>query len=203
MVALSYYSDNGVDRVIADMLPEFGYAVEVGASNGTLTSNAKHFEDKGWEVVCVEPNPHLAAEGRACRKRWHQVACGAASGETDFILVGTYPWAAYSGFHTSNIPASINPPDIQGQTQSVKVKVQTLDEILDEVKFPWLNLLTIDTEGHELEVLRGIDLERWHPPIIVAETWTEEFRNSINRYLEQFGYKIFALLNTDACYLRP
>lgn len=199
----AFYSDNGVDKLMKQFLPAFGYAVEVGASNGTLTSSAKHYEEEGWIVMCIEPNPDLEAQGRACRKLWRQIACGAEPIESSpFVIVGGYPWAAYSGFHTSDIPTSINPPDITGQTKTIQVRVETLNRVIEQAGFPRVDYLTIDAEGHELEVLRGIDLTRYHPAIIVAETWTDVFRNTVTDYLAQFGYKAIALFNTDCCYQR-
>jgi len=34
-----------------------GNCVEVGVANGTRGSNTLYFEKKGWETLCIEPNP--------------------------------------------------------------------------------------------------------------------------------------------------
>ena len=48
--------------------------------------------------------------------------------------------------------------------------VRTLDEILTEARAPSpIDLLSVDVEGHELDVLRGFDFARWRPRLILLE----------------------------------
>jgi hypothetical protein len=54
-------------------------------------------------------------------------------------------------------------------TSTPKVRVRTLDRLLEEAGFPRLDLLTIDVEGYEDEVLKGFTIERWKPQFIVVE----------------------------------
>lgn len=86
--------------------------------------------------------------------------------------------------------------------QEVSVKVETLNSILEHSGFPFLNLLTIDVEGHELEVLQGLDLNVWKPKIIVAETWTTPHKEILCKYLEQFSYVCDAQKAYDCCFGR-
>jgi hypothetical protein len=53
---------------------------------------------------------------------------------------------------------------------SIEVPVRTLDSLLDDAKAPKpIDLLSIDVEGHELDVLRGFDFARWQPRLILLE----------------------------------
>lgn len=163
MILGTKYSDNGVDDFIAPHLPDFGYALEIGASNGKTGSNCKAFEDCGWVVLCVEPNPLLEGEGRACRKLWRQVACGAEDMESHELLVfDPYPYGSISGLE-KRYPWGDSP------SHKFQVAVRRADRLLEEVGFPRVDLLTIDCEGYEKEVLSGFDIERWKPTIIVTE----------------------------------
>jgi FkbM family methyltransferase len=48
--------------------------------------------------------------------------------------------------------------------RAIDVKVRTLDEVLSEAKAQVpIDLMSVDVEGHELEVLSGFDFERWQP----------------------------------------
>ena len=51
------------------------------------------------------------------------------------------------------------------------IKTRTLDSILEDTKFKneKISLLSIDTEGSELEVLEGFNLNKYSPDIIVVE----------------------------------
>ena len=52
----------------------------------------------------------------------------------------------------------------------IEVPVRTLDDVLIEARAPVeFELLSIDVEGHELEVLGGFDLARWRPRLILLE----------------------------------
>jgi hypothetical protein len=47
---MSSYSDNGVDEMLAPLVPSFGYACDVGANNGSLFNNTLALEKRGWLV---------------------------------------------------------------------------------------------------------------------------------------------------------
>lgn len=196
------YLPNGVAEFVDSVLPHFGYAVDVGASDGLFLSNSKVLEDKGWIVLCVEPNPDLVEPGRRNRKLWVEAACGRHNQNfNEFTIVGRYPYASVSGFHVDEADPCLFPQGWYGKSvRTVNVRMITLDFLLENSGFPRLDFLTIDTEGHELEVLAGLDLHRWKPQLIVAEAWTEPTRQKITDHLSQFDYSLAKVLEFDACY---
>ena len=67
---------------------------------------------------------------------------------------------------------------------------RTLTSILDEVQPPQpIDLLSLDVEGVELEVLKGIDFDKWPIAHIFGECRN---LNRLTRYLAPFGCKIEA-----------
>jgi FkbM family methyltransferase len=70
---------------------------------------------------------------------------------------------------------------------TIKVKVRTLDDILNN--YPLIkniDFISIDTEDTELDVLKGFDINRWKPKLMVIENnFDEPF---IADYLRQFNY---------------
>ena len=52
-----------------------------------------------------------------------------------------------------------------------KIKTDTLNNIILNTKYKdqSFDLLSIDVEGHELEVLKGFDLNKFSPKVIVVE----------------------------------
>lgn len=203
---MSFYSANQVDQIISPHLPEFGYAVDVGANNGLVASNSKHFEDKGWYVLCVEPNPNLAEEGRKNRKLWVESAVGSVDVEEkkcEFEMVGAYPWASFSGLHPKEAPDELTPGQWKNEIANstrILTRMVTLNTLLRHCGFPRLDLLTVDVEGHELFVLEGIDLNLWTPKIIVAESWSEQHRAQITEYLSRFNYVLDKVCEYDGLY---
>ena len=175
--------NSGADVFVEPLLPAFGYACEVGANDGLLGSNTYGFEkNKGWKVLCVEPNPLLIEAGRSNRALWAAVACGSVKTQMEFVCVGGYPYSAASGFHVGE---KHFPPD--GNARKFSVPVERLDDLLAQYEFPRLDLLSIDTEGHEMEVLRGIDLKKWKPTFIIAEEVNPE-PGEMDEYLQERGY---------------
>ena len=51
----------------------------------------------------------------------------------------------------------------------VEVPARTLSSILDEVAAPDVDLLSLDVEGFEAEVVKGLDLERHRPRYLLVE----------------------------------
>ena len=52
-----------------------------------------------------------------------------------------------------------------------KVKTQTLDSIIDNSKFKneQIDLVSIDVEGHEMDVIKGFNLKKYKPNVVVIE----------------------------------
>jgi FkbM family methyltransferase len=51
----------------------------------------------------------------------------------------------------------------------LEVPARTLSSLLDEMDAPEVDLLSLDVEGHEVEALRGLDLERHAPRFVLVE----------------------------------
>jgi FkbM family methyltransferase len=69
---------------------------------------------------------------------------------------------------------------------TIKVNVRTLDACLQDFFTP-IDFVSIDTEGTELDVLKGFSIAKYHPKLLVVEN---NFNNpNIEEYLDNFGYK--------------
>ena len=77
---------------------------------------------------------------------------------------------------------------------SITIAVSTLEKILDEIDLTSLNvktidLLSLDVEGYELEVLQGLNLNKYRPTYILIEIYIQQY-NSIYNYLLENNYKL-------------
>jgi hypothetical protein len=73
------------------------------------------------------------------------------------------------------------------------VPARTLTAVLEESQAPRnIDLLSLDVEGAELEVLRGLDLNRYQISWILVECRNIE---RLTHYLVQFGYELRAQLS--------
>lgn len=190
-----------VDYIIEQMFPPgyVGSAVDVGATDGRAINNTLHFEERGWEVLCIEANPAYEKALRANRKNVMRVACGVQNGETDFHVVVT------EGNEMSRLSGICVDEQLAAQfpildRKVIRVPVRTLDSCLEEWEFQSVDLVSVDTEGTELDVLRGLDLPRWHPLVIVVENNWET--DDIRRYLTPFGYVLHTRHEVNDFYKR-
>jgi len=69
------------------------------------------------------------------------------------------------------------------------VRVERLDAVLAAQAVPReFGILSIDTEGMDCEVLLGLDLEQWHPRVIVTEDYEPKNERKAE-YLRSHGYR--------------
>jgi FkbM family methyltransferase len=146
------------------------YFVDVGANDGFYASNSFPFATRGWQCLLIEPHPEAFARLRERhrhrpRVRCHATACGAAPGRLQL-------WTGenHDTTHATFAPETHDPANQAWGRTSVEVRVVRLDHLLQDAAFPpRFGILSIDTEGWDLEVLRGLDLTRWRPRLIVTE----------------------------------
>jgi len=75
-----------------------------------------------------------------------------------------------------------------------KIKSETLNSIIENSLFKdnKIDFLTIDVEGYEMNVLKGFDINRYRPDIIVLE-----FTDNASKVQEFYNNKIQNLINSE------
>lgn len=176
--------NHGLSDIIASYYPPGyrGHAVDVGASDGQSVNTSYGLEVvRGWTVLSVEPNPEFWEWLELHRRPVERCACADFTGSATLTINVDGP-EAYSTI--GEVPA-------KGLAQyhdwkQIEVPVRTVEELLAKYEFPKLDLLCVDTEGTELSVLKGVDLKKWRPKVIVTECW--ELSGPIDGYLADLGY---------------
>jgi FkbM family methyltransferase len=170
-----------------------GYFVEVGANEPRERSQTWHLEQAGWTGVLIEPQPALAAKLRAARSaQVFAVACSSPddAGKTSPLHVA----GPLSALDRERMAPGANPETV------IDVPVRTLDSVLEEAGSPpGFDFLSIDVEGHEIEVLRGFDIARWHPRLILLEDHVGDL--SKHRFLTAAGYRIIRRYENNGWYV--
>jgi hypothetical protein len=70
----------------------------------------------------------------------------------------------------------------------IGVKAQTLEKILDENHIQSeIDFLSLDTEGYELDILQGLNLDKYRPKYLLIEVYNNDFNNIVN-YLQSKNY---------------
>lgn len=185
-------AQHGEDRLLAERFghKRDGHYVEVGALDGEYLSNTYYFEKAlGWTGVLVEPNPEQADLCRKHRPASHvatfaAVAPGHEGTVTLQVAEGNEGYSTLSANRTySRILSERNLV-----TTPLVVEATTLDAILEEAAMPAIDIMTVDVEGHELEALRGLDLRRWQPTVLLVESASGAPSLRISWLLFRSGY---------------
>ncbi len=80
---------------------------------------------------------------------------------------------------------------LKSHTGKVKVKTDTIDNIVEDLKLKKVDSIKIDVETTEINVLRGaINTLKKFKPKIIFECYGDNICKEINNLLTSFGYKI-------------
>jgi FkbM family methyltransferase len=178
-----FYSQFGEDQWLEEnvLLPVNGTYVDVGAGDPVRLSNTAFLEDKGWEGLCIDADPRNYANLLEKRRHCFFGAVGPGDGFTNFYM--NPQMADISGL-------TFNPG-----SRELLMAVFTLDTILNAFGYRHIDLLSIDVEGHELDVLRHYDFGRRPPTIIICEYNTSGVKN-LSECIAFFADKNYELLHT-------
>ena len=164
------YAQNREDVVLHRALGDLttGRYIDVGANDPEIDSISRAFYDAGWRGITIEPMHDLAEKHRAERPGDLLVegVVTERSGDTLVLhqITGT-------GLSTLIDEIGERHQDDGLVVTDIEVTSTTLNEVLDAAGWAGqdIHFMTVDTEGTEESVLRGIDLKKWRPWILVIE----------------------------------
>ena len=195
MTDRTFYSQFGEDEILASIFNELqkGLCIEVGANDGVNDSTTMYFENIGWDCILVEPNPDLCQLIRESRKsRLIEAAVSDRPGEVT-LYVAEGADRAHGVSTINGDQESLSKIESYGFSyREVRVKTTTLDDILNrEIKEREINFISIDVEGHEIEVLKGFSIAKWSPTVVLLEDNSNFENPAVRNYMKQSGYVVF------------
>lgn len=208
----------GEDRVLWDVFRarRTGFFIEVGAYDGVTLSNTYLLEQMGWSGLLVEPIGELCQRAARVRPRSRvvQAACSkrGSTGTATFTVTQNVPVLSFLNADEDHIARCKREG---AKLVEIQVPVRSLDDILLEERQgvgdrigPWLpkrgwciDVVSIDTEGCELDVLDGFTLERFKPRVLVIEN-DRPSGSTIEPYLTDRGYRKFHRQKINDFYIR-
>lgn len=193
-----YQQGKHVDEVLRSYFPDYSYKgvfFDIGAYEPINISNSYHFEMNNWDVHCFEANTLLINELQSLRKKVYNYAIyNENKPEIEFNVVkgiygGGSQMAGISAIELDNQYLEKFGSGIK-TIERIKVPQKTLNYVLEN-EIPYIqhiDILSIDVEGGELNVLKGIDLHKYTPNVILLEN---VFNNQdIVDYMYNHSYKL-------------
>jgi len=171
-----------------------GFFIEVGANDPQWISQTWELERRGWRGLLIEPQSCFFDKLVAARphSRVVQAACTSADkrGTGQLHLSPSKAFATLEKF-----------VDDQGiEFNGVEtVRLLTLDEILEQDPPKKVDFISIDVEGTELDVLRGFNMKRWQPELLLVEDKLNHLQK--HRYMLGQGYRLLRRIGVNSWYV--
>ena len=194
---------NDLDRKLGKYLNfRGGFFIVVGANDGYSQSNTYFLEKRlGWRGVLIEGMPELYEK---CKKeRAGSIVYNCALVSKDFLNPSvTMHFAGLMSVvdgalkteeeQEKHLNTGVDVQHLCG-SYSIDVPARTLESILDETQnLPAIDFFSLDVEGYELNVLKGLNLSKYRPKYILVES---KFFEEVNAFLEERGYNMIEKLS--------
>jgi FkbM family methyltransferase len=164
-----------------------GFFVEVGVGSGERISNTFMLEKTfGWTGLLFEPNRMFHESIRASRTA--KLDTRAVTSKTGEILTfEEFPGAG----EFSRIAGAKSHDMSRIAVQRYDVDTVSLDDALFENQAPSeIDFISIDTEGSEIDILRGINFgQRRFKIIIIEHNYHQQFQDAYDQILSPHGYR--------------
>lgn len=205
-----YYARSGQDKylneeVFHDKIE--GVFVDLGAYDGVESSNTLFFEESmDWTGLCIEPLKNIFPKLLKYRKCICINCCASGSdGIEKFAHVNplirpesprekgrTSNYEKLSGlkkFYTEQEKQIINNvlEECGGKVEEFEVPCININTILNILPNNNIDLLSVDTEGSELPILKAIDYNKFNIKTIVVEVINGD--QGLTDFLKTKGYK--------------
>lgn len=164
----NYFSFSGVDILIQNIFrnKKKGFYIDIGCQHPIRNNNTYLLYKKGWSGINVDLDQGNIDLFNSSRPSDHNVSIAVSNevGEVDLFY-----------FHDKSPINTIDEKTSQFQNAKVqsikKVKTNTLNNIIKSSNYSGkkFDFLSIDVEGHELQVLQGLDFSMYSPDVIVVE----------------------------------
>jgi FkbM family methyltransferase len=169
------YAQGNIDKTVLQTIPQPGIFVDAGGSHPQEQSNTFLLEQNGWRGVAIEPSPRYNKEYESLRPNTVLVNCA---------LVGQ----EYQG---ETIEGDFRHM-VGGCTSSHKkiqtVEAKTLSSILSAHGIKHVDFLSLDVEGYEHEVLRGVSFNSVVIDLMCVEQHkVPDYGNF--KYMDELGYE--------------
>ena len=180
-----YYGDYEIDKFILDNFFKnySGIMIETEAGPTSTYSMSKAFRERGWRTICVDANPYYVdlhkAEGNEI---YHYALSNEILHDQDFEIINPD-----TGYQLAGSALKLRNENLTNAPKKIiKVNVVTLNWLLDFLNIDKVDYISVDVEGWELEVIKGLNTQKYTPKVIVLENFHQE--SSYPAYMKSIGY---------------
>jgi len=200
-----YWSQEGEDILIKRIFAnkKNGFYVDVGAHHSSRFSNTyKLYKENYWSGVNIDPSLSSYLDLQKKRKRDININIG-ISDKKEILKFYSFNEEALNTFSLKKKKQlKLN----YKLKKTEKIHCKKLSDVLDGClkKKIKIDLLTIDTEGYDLKVLKSNNWNKYLPDYIIVEisssTLDEIMKDSITKFLNKRHYRIYSKLHKSVIF---
>jgi len=175
----------GVDLILNDIFKnkKKGFYIDIGCHHPLINNHTYLFYKKGWNGINIDLDFNSIDMFNFFRPKDlnRQVALSNEIVNTEFYF-----------YHNRAAKNTISKQFGLDATEIKKIKTNTLDNLIYELKLQnqKIDFVNIDVEGNELNVLKGFDLKKFKPKVILLEY----IRNDMTEFYQK---DIDIIVNTE------
>ncbi|MCW1322644.1 FkbM family methyltransferase [Campylobacter jejuni] len=172
-----------------------GFFIDIGANDGIEISNSLIFEQLGWKGLCVEANPITFEKLKKNRK------CDLYNVAVFSENIGRVKLATtkVSGLDTLELNLTKEHQEKMllfsnnDEIKYIEVDTITFGELMESYPMvQYIDFMSLDVEGGEFEVLKGIDFNKYSFGLITIEhNNVKNMENAIIKFMKEKGYRLF------------
>ena len=202
------YANWGVDIIVDAIFKNKnkGIYIDIGCHHPLINNNTYILYKRGWSGINIDLDFSSIEMFNYFRPNDfnYKVALSSQKGEADLFF-----------FHNRAPKNTLNKTNGKGAKLVKKIKTDTLDNIIKHSKLSikGIDFLSIDVEGNELEVLKGLNIKKYKPKVIVLElinnnksSFYEQKINNIQKsliykYMIKNNYKLSNWIHDDLVFV--
>ena len=179
----------GLDLIVSNILKKQkkGIYIDVGCHHPLINNNTYLLYKKGWKGINIDLDYSSIEMFNYFRPSDdnRKIAISRKRGVAKLYF-----------FHNRAAKNTLSKKSGSGAKLITKIKTDTLDNIIksSKIKIKQIDLLSIDVEGNELNVLKGLNFRKYRPKVILLEFinpknnefYQQEISNIINSRLYKF-----------------
>lgn len=201
-------SQTGEDLIIESLLPQKrdGFYVDIGANHPIKFNNTFLFYNKGWSGINIEPNPSRRWLFNFLRRNDINLSIGIGSQKSnmDFYVFKVNTLSTFD-------KKSAGEYQRMGHKlkKVINIPIVPLRDVLNEYcdANKELDIMSIDTEGLDMEVLKSNDWKKFRPNFIILETLEyregntgKKLNDVYDKYMSEIGYNKIADTHINTIY---
>lgn len=130
-------------------------------------NNTRYFEEIGWSGYVFEPLPYMKPLWEKYRKaKFFPFGASDKDGKVTFSVVkDATGWEDMLSF----VKETRRDEDYGYETEEITIEVKPLKDVFENENITHIDYMSIDVEGHELNVLKGIDFSKVRINVLTIE----------------------------------